>query len=654
MAQEIIGFKLEINGQEKVIGSVGEMKKLLKEANFELLSAQQNFGEYSQEAINAAKNVANLKDSIQEAAETSQLFDPGKKFQAFAGALSAVAGGFTAVQGALGLLGVESENVQKSLLKVQSALALSQGLSTVADSVKDFQRLAAVIQSTTLFQKAYNIATVAAAAIQRAFGVAVTTTSVAFKALRAAIISTGIGALVVAVGLLVEQIINWVNSASAAEKAQEKLAASTKKMNSEIDNQIAVLTALGGKEEEIYQLRLKRNENELNVLRNKLKTQGKLTEEELEQFRKLKTDKEVLDIQEQNRIKKNQEEEAKRIADNNKKQLDANKELADKRKQQREAERKQIEDDTKAAFDKARETANEVFLAEIKDKRMQDEIKIAQQYEADRKEIEQSKATQAAKNAALLALDAKYKQDLAAIKATDAEKKAKEDEDELTRILEQLNKENELTAFYLERDKKLKEEYNAADLEATKELQQRKFEAVNAGIDLIGALAGKSEVVGNILYTIQKAIEIGKIISSTSSAIAQVSASTAAVPAILPPGVPNPAFPIAVSIGAKKIAGLKIAAGASIASIVASSIAKFKGGGVAAPPTQAASAAASGGTGGAAPIAPAPPLVNTRTQLDSQSIQQLGSATNRAYVVESDITNSQERIRRINRAARLS
>ena len=55
----------------------------------------------------------------------------------------------------------------------------------------------------------------------------------------------------------------------------------------------------------------------------------------------------------------------------------------------------------------------------------------------------------------------------------------------------------------------------------------------------------------------------------------------------------------------------------------------------------------------AAPIAPAPPLVNTRTQLDAATIQQMGSATNRAYVVESDVTSSQERIRRINRAARL-
>ena len=120
MAQEIIGFKIEINGQEKVVKSLGEMKQLLKEANFELLAAQQNFGEYSTEAINAAKKVATLKDTLQEAGETAQLFDPGKKFQAFAGALSAAAGGITAFQGALGLIGVESENVEKSLLKYKA------------------------------------------------------------------------------------------------------------------------------------------------------------------------------------------------------------------------------------------------------------------------------------------------------------------------------------------------------------------------------------------------------------------------------------------------------------------------------------------------------------------------------------------------------
>lgn len=56
----------------------------------------------------------------------------------------------------------------------------------------------------------------------------------------------------------------------------------------------------------------------------------------------------------------------------------------------------------------------------------------------------------------------------------------------------------------------------------------------------------------------------------------------------------------------------------------------------------------------AAPVLPASPIQNTMTQLDQQSVNQLGSATNRAYVIESDVTNNQERIKRINRAARLT
>jgi len=53
------------------------------------------------------------------------------------------------------------------------------------------------------------------------------------------------------------------------------------------------------------------------------------------------------------------------------------------------------------------------------------------------------------------------------------------------------------------------------------------------------------------------------------------------------------------------------------------------------------------------PINPGQFIQSNPTLLNAQAIQQLGSATNRAYVLESDVTNSQERIRRINRAARL-
>jgi hypothetical protein len=631
MAQEIVGFKIEINGQERVVQSLGEMKQLIKDANFELLAAQQNFGEYSQEAVNAAKKVATLKDTLQEAGETAQLFDPGRKFQAFAGALNATAGGITAFQGALGLIGVESENVEKSLLKVQSALALSQGLSTITDSVKDFQRLAAVIQSVTLFQKAYQLATIAATAIQRAFGVAVAGTGVAFRALRGAILATGIGALTIGIGVLVSKIMDWANSASEAEKAQNKLAESTKTMNQDIGNQISVLSALGGKEREIYNLRLRQNENELNVLRNKLKTTGKLNEEELAQFKKLKTDKEVLDIQESNRINKDAEDETKKRQEENSKVVE-----------DRKARNKEIQDADKQLREQAIKISDEIFLSEIEDEREKEEVKLALEFERAKKDIENSVGTQAAKNEALLLLQTQYdlqrkeiQQQRAAEEvdiltnklfaevqaeqeASDAKIKASQDElDAIT---------NNLLAEVEAEEKASKAKVQIAEYES--QFKKQQLDEVGNALQNLSAIAGKETAAG-------KALGIATALINTYQGASEALKQKSTLPS------PFDVIAKVANVAAIVATGIK-----TVRAITAVEVPGGGGAGVKSPTVSSLS--------GSAPIIPSAPLVNTRTQLDSTSIQQLGSATNRSYVLESDVTNSQERIRRINRAARLS
>jgi hypothetical protein len=60
----------------------------------------------------------------------------------------------------------------------------------------------------------------------------------------------------------------------------------------------------------------------------------------------------------------------------------------------------------------------------------------------------------------------------------------------------------------------------------------------------------------------------------------------------------------------------------------------------------------SGGVSTSAPIIPQLPGATT-TRLDQQQLNQLGNATVRAFVVESDVANNSERIRRLNRAARI-
>lgn len=190
---------------------------------------------------------------------------------------------------------------------------------------------------------------------------------------------------------------------------------------------------------------------------------------------------------------------------------------------------------------------------------------------------------------------------------------------------------------------------DAEEVAAQQALQDQKNALVFAGLEILQAAAGQNEKIANVIFAIQKAIEIGKIITSTASAIAQVQAGVAAVPAILPPGIPNPAFAAALAMGIKKTLALKLGAAAQLAQIAAASISKFKNGNGQAP---SGTGGAAGGISTAAPIQPQAALP-TVTQLDRQTINQMGSATNRAYVLESDINNNQERLIRITRAARL-
>jgi hypothetical protein len=368
--QEVLKLDKAFEGTDTTVKSI---RAQIKEANAELIKAQTIYGDYSKEALKAAKTVAGLKDRVQEAKETSDLFDPGKRFQALSGTISAVAGGFAAVQGAMALFGKENKQIEEALLKVNAAMALSQGLSTIRDAQKDFERLGSIIKTTTTFQNLNNAATKTAAVVQKAFGVSVDSTSKGFNVLKGAIVATGIGALVVALGLVInnfDKISNWIKSSplgslakgvgalveqftdfvgitSEADRNLAKLSAANKKANEDIANRIKILKAQGGSEDEIYKLSQKRVENELNTLRESLKTKGKFTEEENKQFKDLKVEQLVL------------------TAEYNKKTADATAKAAEEAKKKRDEANKQAIEDKKTADKMLIDLQNEKALAEI-------------------------------------------------------------------------------------------------------------------------------------------------------------------------------------------------------------------------------------------------------------------------------------------------
>ena len=386
MAEEVIGIKITTDAAqatadvqkldkafEETDNSVKSLRTQLKEAQAQVGLMADKFGATSKEAVNAAKKAAELKDRIGDAKALTDAFNPDAKFKAVASSLAGVAGGFSALQGAMALFGNENKDVEKALLKVNAAMALSQGLQAVGESVDSFKQLGAVIKSTTTFQELNNAATKTAAAVQRAFGVSVETTSTGFKVLKGAIVATGIGALVVLLGEvinnfdaisdwikksplgalakgvvdLVTQFTDFIGVTSEAERNLNKLSVANKRANEDIENRIKVLKAQGGSEDEIYKLGQKRVENELSTLRESLKTKGKLTEDEAKQFRDLKTEQLVL------------------TADYNKKTSDAAAKSAEEAKKKRDEASKQAIEDKKTADKMLIDLQNEKALAEI-------------------------------------------------------------------------------------------------------------------------------------------------------------------------------------------------------------------------------------------------------------------------------------------------
>lgn len=190
--EKVIDIQIQSNADQ----AVGSLRSQLRQAQADVSELSSKFGATSREAIEAAKRAGELKDRIGDAKALTDAFNPDAKFKALSSSLAGVAGGFAAVQGGMALFGQQSEDVEKTLLKVQSAMALSQGLQSVGESIDSFKQLGAVLKSTSAVQKVMTAATAAYAFVN---GAATT----GLKLFRAALIGTGIGAIVVGLGLLI-------------------------------------------------------------------------------------------------------------------------------------------------------------------------------------------------------------------------------------------------------------------------------------------------------------------------------------------------------------------------------------------------------------------------------------------------------------------
>jgi|688.fasta_scaffold70750_8 DNA repair exonuclease SbcCD ATPase subunit len=186
--------------------NLGSLKSQLKQAQADVQTLSDKFGATSQAAAEAAKKAADLKDRIQDAKALTDAFNPDAKFTSLTRSIGGALDGFQAFEGALGLIGVESEDLQKTLLKVQSAMAFSQGIQGALEAKDSFIQLGAVVKNTFS---------------------AMTTAGKAF-------LVGGIGLIIAAVGLIIANYDDWFGASKKVAEQQKVISEQAKEQRENI------------------------------------------------------------------------------------------------------------------------------------------------------------------------------------------------------------------------------------------------------------------------------------------------------------------------------------------------------------------------------------------------------------------------------------
>lgn len=174
--------------------TVKDLRKELKDLKDQLLNTQQGTEEYSEAMRKAANIQKELKDQMLEV--NNSAMDFGQKVGNITKTMSGLSGAITAATGAMSLFGVENEEAQKKITATMTSLiGITQGLSKLDDGVKAFKRLTIAINASS---KSLNL----------------------FKV---ALISTGIGALVVVLGSVIAYWDEFTEAIGLSSEKMQKL-----------------------------------------------------------------------------------------------------------------------------------------------------------------------------------------------------------------------------------------------------------------------------------------------------------------------------------------------------------------------------------------------------------------------------------------------
>lgn len=180
-----------------------ELREITEQLAQLKLRGQENTVQYQELSNKAALYRDTLQDVTEEinrqASDTEKL-DIAIRF------VTGLTAAFSILQGVQGLLGKDNEELQKTLLKVNSAMVILNGLQSLQNELK----------------RKDSILTIAQTAAQRVYTFVVGQTTGALKVFRIALASTGVGLLIIGLGLLISKISEFTGATDDAADSQDR------------------------------------------------------------------------------------------------------------------------------------------------------------------------------------------------------------------------------------------------------------------------------------------------------------------------------------------------------------------------------------------------------------------------------------------------
>lgn len=173
-------------GMDAAGKSNASLRTQMRQATNDAQKMAATYGETSTQFITAAREAAHLRDQFGDVNTIINAMQPDAPFKALSGVVQGAAGGIAAITGAMGLFGEQSESTKEMLLKVQSALALSQGIDAVVGLKDAFAALNVVILANPLVAGAVVVAIAAATAAYIGYQSSITDAEKAQTALNSA------------------------------------------------------------------------------------------------------------------------------------------------------------------------------------------------------------------------------------------------------------------------------------------------------------------------------------------------------------------------------------------------------------------------------------------------------------------------------------